>query len=125
MQIDKKLYDEINEFCQINGLKTKDFIHKTLKEAFLKEKYGETPFRKNEAFITPIVVNQENIYNQVSTPPVVNETIQEVINEPCEKVLDTNLKEVTTDTIEVVETLSVSSQENVVKPKAKKKRTLK
>lgn len=122
MQIDKKLYDEINEFCQINGLKTKDFIHKTLKEAFLKEKYGETPFKKNEAFITPIVINQENICNQVSMPPVVTEVTQEIINEPCEKVLDTDSNEIIANTVEEV---IVSSQENVVKPKVKKKRTLK
>ena len=125
MQIDKKLYDEINEFCQINGLKTKDFIHKILKEAFLKEKYGETPFKKKETFITPIVINQEHVYNQASTLPVTNETIQEVINEPCEKIVETDLKEVTVNTTEVVENLSPPSQENVVKPKAKKKRTLK
>ena len=44
MQIDKGLYIEINEYCKLNGLKTRDFIHKILNEAFLKEKYGDTPF---------------------------------------------------------------------------------
>lgn len=44
MQIDKKLYDEINDYCKLNNLKTKDFIHNILKDAFLKEKYGDSPF---------------------------------------------------------------------------------
>ena len=48
MQIDKHLYDEINEYCKLNELKTRDFIHKILREAFNKEKFGETPFAFNK-----------------------------------------------------------------------------
>lgn len=48
MQIDKQIYDEINEYCKLNNLKTRDFIHKLLKEAFLKEKYGDSPFAFNK-----------------------------------------------------------------------------
>lgn len=48
MQIDKHLYDEINEYCKLNGLKTRDFIHKILREAFNKEKFGESPFAFNK-----------------------------------------------------------------------------
>lgn len=44
MQIDKNLYNEIDEYCKLNNLKTRDFIHKILKDSFLKEKYGESPF---------------------------------------------------------------------------------
>lgn len=48
MQLDKKLYEEINEYCKLNNLKTRDFIHNLLKEAFMKEKFGETPFSFNK-----------------------------------------------------------------------------
>lgn len=48
MQIDKQIYNEINEYCKLNNLKTRDFIHKLLKEAFLKEKYGDSPFAFNK-----------------------------------------------------------------------------
>lgn len=48
MQIDKRLYDEINEYCKLNELKTRDFIHKILREAFNKEKFGESPFAFNK-----------------------------------------------------------------------------
>lgn len=44
MQLDKDLYNDINEYCKLNGLKTHNFIHKILNEAFLKEKYGDSPF---------------------------------------------------------------------------------
>jgi hypothetical protein len=44
MLLDKELYNEINEYCKLNSLKTRDFIYKILKEAFLKEKYGDAPF---------------------------------------------------------------------------------
>jgi hypothetical protein len=44
MQIDKNLYNEINDYCKLNELKTRDFIHKILKEGFLREKYGDSPF---------------------------------------------------------------------------------
>lgn len=44
MQLDKHVYDNINEYCKLNGLKTRDFIHKLLIDAFNKEKYGDSPF---------------------------------------------------------------------------------
>ena len=50
MEIDKDLYKEIKAYCDLNGLKARDFIHKLLKDAFIKEKYGDRPFAsvKNE-----------------------------------------------------------------------------
>ena len=48
MQLDKELYNEIKSFCELNNLKTRDFIHKILKESFLKEKYSDFPLIKNE-----------------------------------------------------------------------------
>lgn len=44
MEIDKNLYKEIKAYCDLNGLKARDFIHKLLKDAFIKEKYGDRPF---------------------------------------------------------------------------------
>lgn len=58
MQIDNKLYQEIKEYCELNNLKTRDFIHNILKEAFLKEKYGESPFNKKNVDVIP---NKEEI----------------------------------------------------------------
>lgn len=61
MQIDKKLYDEINEYCKLNNIKTRDFIHNILKEGFLKEKYGDKPFFFNEITKND---NNENVVNE-------------------------------------------------------------
>ena len=40
MELDKDLYKEIKEYCDLNKLKTRDFIHQILRDAFMKEKYG-------------------------------------------------------------------------------------
>lgn len=90
MEIDKKLYDEINEYCKLNGLKTRDFIHKILKEGFMKKKYGESPFIKVQMTKTAEAEACEKIKdlieNQVSVPPeimeVVDEYFFEMLDEP-------------------------------------------
>lgn len=46
IQISSELYDEIKEFCNLNELKLNKFIQELLKGAFMKEKYGESPFTK-------------------------------------------------------------------------------
>ena len=54
MQLDKQLYDEINDYCKLNNLKTRDFIHKILREAFNTEKYGNSPFAFNRKVETVV-----------------------------------------------------------------------
>ena len=44
VEIDKKLYNDIKDYCKLNDLVIKDFINKLLKSAFTIEKYGATPF---------------------------------------------------------------------------------
>lgn len=43
MELDKDLYKEIKEYCELNGIKTKEYIHNLLKKAFMVDKYGECP----------------------------------------------------------------------------------
>lgn len=43
MEVDKKLYEEIKEYCELNGLKPRDFTNSLLKKAFMEEKYGKAP----------------------------------------------------------------------------------
>lgn len=93
MEIDKKLYTEINEYCKLNNLKTRDFIHKILKEGFMKEKYGESPFIKVQMSKTAEQEACEKIKdlieNQVSAPPeimeIVDEYFFEMLDEPKEE----------------------------------------
>lgn len=81
MELDKKLYTEINEFCKLNGLKTRDFIHKILKEAFLREKYGDSPFIKVQMTKTAeeeaLKKISEIIESQVSVPAEIMEAVDE------------------------------------------------
>lgn len=88
MQIDKNLYEEINEYCKLNNLKTRDFIHKLLKDSFLKEKYGESPFflkkeSKNEV---------EEIEKDISSIKIEYNN-DEIISVTTENVIDFNSKE--------------------------------
>lgn len=43
MEIDKALYSEIKAYCDINGLKPREYVHKLLKKAFMEDKYGKMP----------------------------------------------------------------------------------
>ena len=59
IEIDKRLHQEIKDYCKFNGLIMKDFVNKLLKRAFTIEKYGETPF-----------------CNDNSPKPIINETLE-------------------------------------------------
>lgn len=67
MQLDKELYNEIKSFCELNNLKTRDFIHKILKESFLKEKYSDFPLMKNEKEFVKTVDISEDIKTEKDT----------------------------------------------------------
>ena len=43
MEVDKQLYAEIKEYCELNGLNPRDFANNLLKKAFMEEKYGKMP----------------------------------------------------------------------------------
>lgn len=48
MEIDKKLYEEIKEYCKLNGLKPAEYANGLLKKAFMEDKYGLSPFKRTE-----------------------------------------------------------------------------
>ena len=141
MQIDKKIYDEINEYCKDNGLKTKDFIHKLLKEAFLKEKYGDSPFQSIK--LSKIEDQacgkiKEIIENQTSVPVEIREVTDEhffdMLNPVEVKDVEKNIVQTVHEEVknadtpltpseEIVETPKI--EEETPKPRVKKKRTLK
>lgn len=127
MQLDKTLYDEINEYCKENNIKTRDFIHKLLKDAFLKEKYGDTPFKN------VLNTKEKNVFEnftKISERPasvpseirvVVDEHYFDMLNKP-------NLPESQTSEVVLVSQTEKKQPEiskEEVKPKVKKKRTLK
>lgn len=80
MTLDKDLYNEINEYCKINNLKTRDFIHKLLKEAFLVQKYGDSPFnnKTTHSFESVVLVTDKLLANGRVFP---KETIGNAIKE--------------------------------------------
>lgn len=84
MTLDKDLYNEINEYCKINSLKTRDFIHKLLKEAFLVQKYGDSPFnnKTTHAFESVVLVTDKLLANgRVFPKETIENTIKEFVEE--------------------------------------------
>lgn len=75
MQLDKELYNEIKEFCELNELKTRDYIHKLLKDAFMIEKYGNSPFCKKNADTTQNEKKTLEISITDKTPQIENKDI--------------------------------------------------
>ena len=65
MEVDKKLYEEIKEYCSLNGLKPRDFTNSLLKKAFMEEKYGKAP----PFFTQPALDIVENKPMNMPEPP--------------------------------------------------------
>lgn len=59
--IDKKLLKEIKEYCELNKLKIDTFINHLLKDAFMKEKYGERPLVIQAPFTRVIEEPKEEV----------------------------------------------------------------
>jgi hypothetical protein len=125
MVLDKNLYDEINEYCKLNALKTRDFIHKILKEAFLREKYGDSPFIRVQTVKTAEEQACEKIKdlieNQVSVPP----DIMECVDEHFFEMLGEQSEETPIIVVKTEEPEPIIQETEEVKPRVKKKRTLK
>lgn len=58
MQVDEKLYAEIKQYCELNGLKIKPFITDLLRKAFNREKYGDGPFQMRRDSAPPIIESE-------------------------------------------------------------------
>lgn len=92
MVIDKNLYSEINEYCKENNIKTRDFIHKILKEAFLKEKYGDSPFaffKKEEKNTQQEIQPITQVENTVIEPVIEQAVVENVIEVEKPMVIET------------------------------------
>lgn len=70
VEIDKKLYQEIKDYCKLNDLVIKDFVNKLLRKALTVEKYGDKPFSHENR---TIVVNKTKQNGMI--PEVAPETI--------------------------------------------------
>jgi hypothetical protein len=125
MVLDKNLYDEINEYCKLNALKTRDFIHKILKEAFLREKYGDSHFIRVQTAKTAEEQVCEKIKdlieNQVSVPP----DIMECVDEHFFEMLGEQSEETPIIVVKTEEPEPIIQETEEIKPRVKKKRTLK
>lgn len=79
MEIDKELYKEIKEYCDLNGIKPKEYANNLLRKAFMEDKYGKTPFKR----LTPEMVEEskKKVSEVVVTTFVPEEKIEGEIRE--------------------------------------------
>ena len=73
MEIDKKLYGDIKEYCKLNGLKTAEYVNSLLKNAFMLDKYGVSPVSKEHTVI------EHDAFNEA-----VNNEVKRILNDPKE-----------------------------------------
>ena len=73
MEIDKKLYGDIKEYCKLNGLKTAEYVNSLLKNAFMLDKYGVSPFSKERTVI------EHDAFNEA-----VSNEVKRILNDPKE-----------------------------------------
>lgn len=77
MEIDKKLYAEIKEYCELNGLKVRQYIESILKRAFMEDKYGKCPPMFKTRVQNPISETSKPISTEKEAPKMV-----EIYREP-------------------------------------------
>lgn len=95
VEIEQKLYNDIKQYCKLNGLVIKDFVNKLLKKAFTVEKYGEKPFSANEVVSAPYIPTVEvTLEEPADLPPITNEKVIEKFAKPTEEIVTEEIKEV-------------------------------
>ena len=66
VEIDKKLYQEIKDYCKLNNLVIKDFVNKLLRKALTVEKYGDKPFSYENGTIIDNKKKQNRVIPEVT-----------------------------------------------------------
>ena len=90
MEINKKLKEEIWEYCRLNDISNiEDFTVKMLQQGFTVEKFGATPFGDGVSEIKEVEIIVEKIVEVPVEKIVEKEIIKEVIEEvPIEKIVE-------------------------------------
>lgn len=99
VEIDKKLYQEIKDYCKLNNLVIKDFVNKLLRKALTVEKYGDKPFSHENGTIVDNKKKENRVMPEVTpeaiwVPYVPEEVVTTVVNsEPLNVELPEKIKE--------------------------------
>ena len=92
ISISERLYNDIKEYCKLNELKLNVFVEELIQKSFNVEKFGDTPFAKQEKPESPpkkesVIVNEyvkelETIQKEKAEPVVEQIKEPEPIMEP-------------------------------------------
>ena len=72
IMIRSDLYEEIAEYCKLNGLKIQEFCNEALQKLISNEKFGDVPFGTIKDGELPIIKSTEQ-----EQTPITQETEQE------------------------------------------------
>ena len=108
MELDKQLYAEIKEYCELNGLKPRDFVHEILKKAFMEEKYGKMPavIKKSETFQPKTGIEIIQVSEEAPEKEEIVKEAEQVVSTP-----------ETTEKIGATETVNTERKQTVKKRK--------
>ncbi len=73
VSVDRKLYNQIKEYCSLNDLKISAYIDELLKDAFMRDKYGERPFDQKVETVETKFEDLPTITGEVHPKEVVKE----------------------------------------------------
>lgn len=114
MEVDKKLYQEIKQYCELNGLKPSEYVNSTLKKAFMEDKYGSAPFLRKDQ---DLVLNGNKAFNDA-----VNAEVKRILNDEEEmKKFFRAANEIHTNSTEVGSFIEVTDEQKKVLENFEKK----
>lgn len=109
MQIDEKLYAEIKQYCELNGLKIKPFISDLLRKAFNREKFGDGPFQMKRETIP--IINEPEVKEEKKTATYEINTTFEIKNESTIPIINNKVEN---------DEIKIEKKENLNKTKKRK-----
>lgn len=119
--IEKKLLKDITLYCETNGLDTKRYLNKLLKNAFMVDKYGEKP----AIFATEEPQKPKVTRKRKSQVSEIVETPAQTTEPPTKKVeVIVSEKNETTVSETASKTTPVTDEPKIIEVKKPRKRTL-
>lgn len=119
--IEKKLLKDITLYCEANGLDTKRYLNKLLKNAFMVDKYGEKPaiFAAEEPKKPKVTRKRKSQVSEIVETPA------QTTEPPTKKVeVIVSEKNETTVSETASKTTPVTDEPKIIEVKKPRKRTL-
>jgi hypothetical protein len=118
--IDDKLYRNISDYCEVNQLDFCVYINKLLKDSFMIDKYGDSPFAKAVPYEEQLPSNEQKISDDEPTKEELVDTETDNLKETLISLIKTQQKDGADITIEAVKNAIESAKETMESAKETK-----